>query len=35
MFEPILFSGTENMLVDNAASRAVGQEDEEEDRSQA
>ena len=32
IFEPILFQGTENMLIDNAASRATGGiEDEEEE----
>ena len=28
IFEPILFQGTENMLVDNVASRAAGQDEE-------
>ena len=31
IFEPILFQGTENMLVDNAASRAIGGNDDEEE----
>lgn len=31
IFEPILFQGTENMLVSDAAGRAVGQADEEEE----
>ena len=31
IFEPILFQGTENMLVDNLGNRAVGQQEEDED----
>lgn len=33
IFDPILFTGSENMLIDNAADRAVGQDEDEEDRS--
>lgn len=31
IFEPILFQGTENMLVGDLASRAVGQAEDDED----